>query len=464
MRILPKSLVGQTVLVLLAGLTISHILSMAIYSTDRAQTLLIASEQQMAHRMGEITRLLNETPVEWRKQIVHVVDNPQMRVSLTDIRAVDREQNGTWQESLIRTLLSTVAGLGKGGDIFVEISEPARNGSSAEAASALTWMHSHMMWMMAGTPPDHSLKVSIRLEDGQWVNFATGLRGAATGLWSYRSVLSTALMTAAIAVMSFWVVRRMTRPLRALSKASERLGRDVTAPALKEQGPTEVIQAVRAFNEMQQNLQRLIENRTRMLAAISHDLRTPITLLRIRAEYISDEDEKQKTLSTLDDMEAMIASTLAFAREDAKHEERRVVDISALVQSLCDDLADAGLAVSFETADSIKLPCRPLALKRAIGNVIENAVKYGKVADVHLTPCDKTVTLTIDDQGPGIPSEEIQNVFQPFYRLEHSRSRETGGVGLGLSVSRSIIHAHGGDIVVTNRPEGGLRATVHLPL
>lgn len=200
-----------------------------------------------------------------------------------------------------------------------------------------------------------------------------------------------------------------------------------------------------------------------MLAAISHDLRTPITLLRLRAEYIDDEEERRKTLLTLDEMESMIASTLAFAREDAEREEPRIVDLSALTESICADMADTGRPVAFEEGAPAKYPCRPLALKRAITNLVDNAVKYGGNVRVRVLPAPTAIEIVVDDEGPGIPEAELKEVFAPFYRLERSRSRETGGAGLGLSVARTIVHAHGGEIVLANRSEGGLRASIHLP-
>jgi len=200
-----------------------------------------------------------------------------------------------------------------------------------------------------------------------------------------------------------------------------------------------------------------------MLSAISHDLKTPITLLRLRAEYIEDAGEKEKTLATLAEMESMIESTLAFARDDAEKEEPRVVDLAALVESICDDLADAGRPVAFQDVPALKYRCRPLGLKRAVSNIVDNAVKYGGNARVRLSADPTAVEIVVDDDGPGIPEAELKEVFAPFYRLERSRSRETGGAGLGLSLARTVVHAHGGEITLSNRPGGGLRAIIQLP-
>ena len=232
---------------------------------------------------------------------------------------------------------------------------------------------------------------------------------------------------------------------------------------MPETGTIETRQAARAFNTMQARLRSLIENRTRMLAAISHDLRTPLTLLRLRAENVENPQERDKMLSTIAEMDSMIGVTLQFARDEATTEIRRPTDIAALVQSLIDDMVEAGLPVKMEPAEPIVYDCRPDALKRAIRNLLDNAVKYGKAASVAIQTTPKTIEIVIDDEGLGIPEQELSRVFDPFYRLEESRSRETGGVGLGLSIAQSIVQAQRGELVLSNRPTGGLRARIILP-
>jgi signal transduction histidine kinase len=200
-----------------------------------------------------------------------------------------------------------------------------------------------------------------------------------------------------------------------------------------------------------------------MLAAISHDLRTPLTLLRLRAEGVENEEEREKMLATIADMNAMIDATLSFARDEATAEPRRRTDLTALLASIVDDMADASMPVTMEPAPPLVADCRPAALKRAITNLIDNAVKYGKVARASILAIPGAIEIIIDDDGPGIPEEELLRVFQPFYRVEGSRSRETGGIGLGLAIALSIVQAHGGELKLVNRKEGGLRAAITLP-
>jgi signal transduction histidine kinase len=230
-----------------------------------------------------------------------------------------------------------------------------------------------------------------------------------------------------------------------------------------ETGTIETRQASHAFNTMQARLRSLIENRTRMLAAISHDLRTPLTLLRLRAENVEDPQERDKMLGTIAEMDSMVSETLQFARDEATTEVRRPTDIAALVQSIVDDMADAGLPVKMQPAGPIVYDCRPDALKRAIRNLLDNAVKYGTAASVAIQTTPKTIEIIIEDEGPGISEQELSRVFDPFYRLEGSRSRETGGVGLGLAIAQSTVQAHRGELVLSNRSTGGLCARIALP-
>jgi len=301
------------------------------------------------------------------------------------------------------------------------------------------------------------ITASVELEQGEWLQFATSLpdTGPTT---SPRLLIALGVMTGMIALLTAWAVRRMTTPLTRLSDAAARLGRDVDAPALSMTGSVEVRRAANAFNEMQGKLRRLLENRTMMLAAISHDLRTQLTLLRLRIEGSDDRDRMLKTIS---EMEDMLTATLSFAREEAKGEASRRVDVSALVGSIIDDMSDAGLAVAAGSIEpGVIAECKPVALRRAIINLIDNAVKYGERATISLASRGEKVMIYVDDGGPGIPEDQLEKVVQPFYRVEASRNRDTGGIGLGLAIALSIAEAHGGLLNLTNKPQGGLRATM----
>ena len=314
-----------------------------------------------------------------------------------------------------------------------------------------------------------AIEFSVPLAGGQWLNVLTSHRPPPPGAF-YTLVLQMGLMALAIIAIVAFTIRQVSRPLRQLADAADRLGRGEDVPPVPEAGPRELRSTISAFNAMQDRLSRFVADRTRMLAAISHDLRTPITSLRLRAEFIDDDENREKMIATLDEMAAMTEATLAFARDEAVSEPREAVDLVAVLESLAGDQSDMGHDVRLmapgadaETAP-VTLPCRPMALKRALRNLIENAVRYAGAARISLETGQREVIIRVEDDGPGIPEDRMGDVFEPFVRLETSRSGETGGIGLGLAIARSLIHAHGGTVTLTNRPEGGLTATVTLPL
>jgi signal transduction histidine kinase len=221
---------------------------------------------------------------------------------------------------------------------------------------------------------------------------------------------------------------------------------------------------IEAFNRMQDRLRRFLDDRTQMLAAISHDLRAPLARLRLRAELIADGEQQRKMFDDLEAMNAMIDSTLAFARDDARQEPRRLVDLGVLVGDVCEDAADAGGEVSYAGPRGVDVSCRPTLVRRAVANLIDNAIKYGHAAEVQIVREIDRVVIVVDDEGPGIPPEENEKVFAPFYRLESARDPGKAGVGLGLSVARTVAREHGGDVRLRNRDKGGLSALIELPV
>ena len=302
--------------------------------------------------------------------------------------------------------------------------------------------------------------VGVQLVNGCWAEVT--LHGPPPAFAWIRLLTRFGGFALVIVLCSLWAARSAARSLSQFSAAADAIGRSVEAPLLPETGPREVRLAAKAFNLMQERLRRFVNDRTQMLAAISHDLRTPLTRLRLRAEFVDDDAQRAKMLGDIAEMEAMIAATLAFARDDALREARTEQDLDQLLDQLASDLCDAGYPVAYEPQGPVMVSCGAGALRRAVTNLAENAVKYGGVARLSLLPGDP-ITILIDDDGPGIPPELMEQVFQPFFRLEGSRNRDTGGVGLGLSVARTILRGHGGDIVLANRPEGGLQARVTLP-
>nr|WP_246513260.1 ATP-binding protein [Azospirillum picis] len=333
-------------------------------------------------------------------------------------------------------------------------------------------------------------RVYVRLSSGAWLEFASAR------YWRVRSTPFELLLAGLAAfglagAVLLWLPGRLVRPLEDLAEQATRPHDRLHPRPLPEDGPEEAAALARAFNQTRNALRDLMEGRTHLLAAISHDLRTPATRLRLRAEYVEDEALRAKMMADIDEMAAMVAATLEFLGDDVLREQVEVVAFASLLQSLCDDYADTGRPVAyqeppplqfaavrtifgvaggggersdrFDHSRQLRLAGRPASLRRAFANLIDNALKYGERATVSVDADAAEIVVDVCDEGPGIPDGEIANVFKPFVRLEGSRNRRTGGSGLGLSIVKSIIEAHQGRIELSNRAGGGLRVRVTLP-
>ncbi len=304
-------------------------------------------------------------------------------------------------------------------------------------------------------------EVWVALERGSWLRLALDTRTPSAG-WVVHMTAQILLAVLVLVVVSVLAARQITRSVRLFVSAAERLGVDVNSPPMPEEGSKELRQAARVFNTMQRRLQDYVNDRTRMLAAISHDLRTLLTRLRLRLEYIEDPEQRGRALADLEQMDAMLASTLSFARDDANQEQPVRVDLAKLLYTLVDDFTDLGHEVIYRGPESLTVVARPLALQRAIGNVLDNAVCYGGRAYLSLDSSAGQCRIFVEDDGPGLDNEQLEAMFEPFVRGDPARNRGTGGTGLGLSIARSVMRSHGGDVLLANRPEGGLRVELTL--
>ena len=448
-RLWPSGVAGRVAMILIAGVLVIHAVGFVLFARDRWVETTRVFAQSVVNRMTAIVDLMEAAPAEDRTALLQAVNSPTLWVTWTAEPPMRSDHDVPFEET-VREYLEPLSDR----PIRIDVPEHWRDWHEAEGPEL-------------GPPPDlqpsrRKLLISIGQSDGSWLVFTVSSQYTAGG-WVARTLVWSVLTIGIVALIGVWAARRVTAPISRFAAAADRLGVDVEAPPLPEKGPKELRQATHAFNRMQERLRRLIADRTLMLAAISHDLRTMLTRFRLRADYIDDPEQQAKALADLDEMTAMLDSTLSFARDDAAEEERTKVDIAALLQSLCDDLSDAGQALTYEGPDRLTLVCRPVALRRAFANLIDNAVSYGREATVTLAAAAGDIIVEIADRGPGIPADKREQVFAPFYRLEDSRSRETGGTGLGLAVVRSIIRRHGGDITLEDRPGGGLIARVTLP-
>jgi len=303
---------------------------------------------------------------------------------------------------------------------------------------------------------------ALRLPDGTWRIVQPEDLGLLTP-WQKRILLWFGASLLALAPVAYLFARRLSKPIAAFAEAAEQLGRDPNAPPIKLKGPAEVKVAEAAFNEMQHRLRRYLQDRTAMIGAVAHDLRTPLTRLRFRVEG-AEEPLRSKMAGDIEQMDAMISAAMAFVRDASQLTQRQRLELGSLVQSIADEMADTGADVEAEAHTPVVIEGDPVALRRLVTNLIDNAVKFGGSARTRVYADENFVVIEVDDEGPGISESDRERVFEPFVRVEPSRNRKTGGAGLGLAVVRSVARAHGGDATLENRPEGGLRARARLPI
>lgn len=308
------------------------------------------------------------------------------------------------------------------------------------------------------------IRISIFITKDKWLNVEI-LSSIENGYIQYLLISFEIIFTLFLAIL-LWIMYQQTVPLRVIAEAAKQLSTDLNVDPLQLKGPAITRYAFQAINEMQEKLKNLIQERTLMLAAISHDLRTPLTSMRLRGELIDDPTQRQKNHQDITEMETMISQILAFTKEDYLHEKKSKIDLLALVASICHDFSDSGHSVKFIAQENQRIVYHGsmISLKRAFSNLVDNAVKYGESVEVDLILNDKKLSLIVKDDGPGISEADRSRLFTPFYRVDVSRSRKKFGVGLGLVIARNIIHAHGGNIELTGNPPRGLQVVVTFPI
>lgn len=431
------SLALRTTLVVLIGIGLVHIASLWTYQHSLTRELDLANEARLAEQLLAIKRAVMRVPEREREAVAHEMSGGPIEAH--------------WSRT------EHAVGGGPGSTAWEALGRRLRNLAPEIAADGLIIGANRRV-----VDDPHLALISIRLPDQSWINVslvAWNLRVPA----GHGTLLSTTLMAFGAILVSVLLVRWLTRPLTGFAAASKELYRSKGAVVVPEDGPREVRALAVAFNDMQRRIGRLIDDRTQALAAVSHDLKTPITRLRFRLEEIADPDARAAIAADLDEMERMLDQTLAYLRGDRADEELKSIDVVAILETIVDDASDRGHAVTLTGADHVSIPGRRLALKRAFGNLIDNALKYGHEARIAVEDQSETVVVSIRDQGPGIAPEDVERALAPFVRLEPSRNQETGGFGLGLTIAQAIIEGHGGQLTLANHTAGGLVVFVRLP-
>jgi signal transduction histidine kinase len=326
-------------------------------------------------------------------------------------------------------------------------------------------------WRLQTIPHDFSGAdadaIYVDVGDGRALRFVIAPYGGIGSLLLTQTLFTLGVIAFLVVFVSAWAVRWVTAPLTSIASAARAFGRPGGGEAgdLEEDGPIEVAQAARALNEMRQRVRRLVDERTRMLVAVSHDLRTPLTRLRLRIERLKDDPAKGAMLEEIATINEMLSETLAYMREVGQTEPAAPTDLPSLLQTICAQFADTGHDVAYRGPDRLALVCRPHALTRAVANLVDNAAKYGEKVEVSVTAREQNVTIEVQDDGPGVPPDMLEKLFDPFVKGDHARGqRASGGFGLGLSIAREIAETHGGDVQLENRIPHGLTARLRLPM
>ncbi len=507
-RLLPDTLAWWTFTVLAGVVILMSLTTLAFIFLNRNTTGILAAASQAGDQVIVLKRMIERDRPQDRAMLVRRLSSPVMRVVITRTPVVEKSDDSVTSRVVLRKLAREFA---PGTDIRVDslIERPREMEQRAEEelrppeqieipppepppgfeerdpprppdsqprgfqdrqeriVSPDEREARVKRFLQLGGPAlvdsQGMFRVSVKFAENTWFNARVLLTVGDDAQARLQPLIFQSIVSLLIAIAALWGVHRAFKPLALFASAAERLGVDVNVEPLPEDGPGEVRRAARAFNTMQNRLKRFIQDRTQMLAAISHDLRTPITRLRLRAEFVDDSDQRAKMLKDLEEMEQMIAATMAFSRDDAANEPVAMMNVAALLSGIAADSRSIGQDAEYSGPAVLDVAARPLALKRALTNLVENAIKYGHRARISVHRADEHVEILVDDNGPGIPDRDRERVFLPFVRLEASRSRETGGVGLGLTIARNTIRGMGGDVELLSRVDGGLRVRVTLP-
>ncbi len=464
-NLLPRTLRGQIIALIVVALAIAQALTLWLFVDQRALAVRSALAIEAADRAGSTARLLEDAPQDLRSEILQAASSSLVRFTIgpAPLVANDAGNAPNWIARRIRAVLASDDPRTIRVDLHTDQSGPPPRAGPAPGAGQMHGMG--QMRPPPGQPPVSAtaLDLSIALADGSWLNVTSRFRDPPYQ-WVWSEALPFALTAGLLAIVLWFALARLTGPLRSLAGAADRLGRGEDVETIPLTGPEEMRRLALSFNDMQARLDRFVRERTQLLGALGHDLRSPLTALRVRAEMVDDEETRERMIATIEEMREMVEATLAFSRGMAMNEPVATVSLKAFLVELAQELGETGMAVKTGAIEDGELRLRPLSMRRALRNLIENAVRYGHRATVSATRHNGFAVILIEDDGPGIAQQEMDRVFEPFVRLETSRSRETGGVGLGLSIARTAILAHGGGITLENRAQGGLRVTVTLPV
>jgi len=449
----------------MTGLVLAQLLSAYVLLRDRGQVIYQSIQTDIVERTVRLVAVLESMSPPERARLVPLFSTSDTRVAIFKdpvAPPIKEDGDGDVATSLVRSQLSRQL---PNRDIRVALQGDLISGPMANMhhGRAGNWSMPGPMASMHGLhAAARVFHIQVNLGDGSWLIFQRQLPEALFD-WPVRVLVILGILLVSVILLSLLAVRWSVKPLRQLRQAAEGLGKNIAREPLPVKGPVEVAETAAAFNTMQQRLRSYIDDKARILAAVSHDLKTPLTRMRLRSDLLDDESLRIKLQNDLSDMETMVGATLDFMRGAEFKEPTQPLNLMALLESIKENGVESGWGITLDGDVTGPLQGRPVALKRCITNLVDNAVRYGGCAHIVVADHVREIMIEVSDEGPGLTEEQLEQVFEPFYRLDGSRSRQGGGTGLGLGIARNIARAHGGELTLVNRPQGGVTARLTLP-
>lgn len=454
-----QKLIHQIGVVILIGFTVSFFLSLYLLSSEKSKNLSLLSSTGAIQRVISVVEILSQTPADLHDSIISASGSSDLSLSLSRQPHIQTPQaNSEEANILIRRLKA--AGINQVRLSMVKYDRPILNMSDMHSAM----MSGRRMRDMRSVQMGYVATVdgSVELGSGLWLNFSSGVQEAITH-WSVGVLLSLSLVMLSTILISLLIIRQALKPIGELREAADEFAMNKKVSPVDPRGPKDLYPTIKAFNEMQTQLADYIQDRTKLLAAISHDLRTPLTSLRLRLEFIEESEDKQQMLRTVEVMEKMLQATMRFTREESELEERQSCDVNSLIQTIVDEYAEQNVVIEFQQEEPLVASVPPLSIRRMIENLINNSVQHGG-DDNHISLQLETekqfLRISVLDTGVGIDANKFDEVLKPFTRLNEARDTMSSNVGLGLSITASLAKAYGGRLTLENNPQGGLIATV----
>lgn len=435
------SMGGRVFLILVSGILAAAALTQFLAGSERRELFSSVRIQHIAERVEQFVLMLDAVPQEARSRVTTAASHKHFAAEISDKENGEGEQDVELAAALRERLGQDRRVAAKKIDCPANSQARDNSGQHRQASCRM---------------------IVVAMRDGAPLHLTLQSRREPPPILPHQWVPYAPLFAACLALLAYIVARMVTQPLQQLAKAANELGRNIERPPLAERGTTEVRHAAAAFNAMQAQIRRYVQERTQMLAAITHDLQTPLTRIRLRLEKVQDRELQTRLVEDLLAVQGMIRDGLDLARSLNSGEPMQHTDFDSILDSVCADAMEAGQDVTLSGATGASITAQPSALRRCLVNLIDNATNYGGHAHVTVSRDQEKLTVRIRDGGAGIPENLLEAVFNPFFRLESSRSRDTGGTGIGLAIARNIAEKHGGRVFLRNHPDGGLEAVLEL--